>query len=106
MQNTTVSKVKEIMIERPLKVSDRELHLHNRKTVAEIKEMEWNSETKVSITINRFKLNVIYEYQIVLLKINNLYIAGNICDMHSQNHKCQQQIWMVLYCMYYMQDQG
>ena len=50
------------MIERPLKVLDRELHLHNRKTVVEINEMEWNSETKVSITINRFKLNVIYEY--------------------------------------------
>uniref|UniRef100_A0A2N9HBP6 ATP-dependent DNA helicase n=1 Tax=Fagus sylvatica TaxID=28930 RepID=A0A2N9HBP6_FAGSY len=46
LHNTTVSKVKEIMVERPLKVSDRELHLHNRKTVAEIKEMEWNSETK------------------------------------------------------------
>ena len=50
------------MVERPLKVSDKELHLHNRKTVAEIKEMEWNSETKVSIIINHFKLNVIYEY--------------------------------------------
>ena len=106
MHNTTVSKVKKIMIEQPLKVSNRELHLHNRKTVAEIKEMEWNSETKVSITINRFKLNVIYEYQIVLLKINNLYIAGNICELQSQNHKCRKQIWMVLYCMYYMQDQG
>ncbi|GMY05936.1 replication protein A 70 kDa DNA-binding subunit A-like [Fagus crenata] len=46
LHNTNVSKVKEIMVERPLKVSDRELHLHNRKTVAEIKEMEWNSETK------------------------------------------------------------
>ncbi|GMY34481.1 replication protein A 70 kDa DNA-binding subunit B-like [Fagus crenata] len=34
------------MVERPLKVSNRERHLHNRKTVAEIKEMEWNSETK------------------------------------------------------------
>ena len=62
MHNTTILKVKEIMIEQPLKVSDRELHLHNRKTVAEIKETEWNSETKVSITINHFKLNVIYEY--------------------------------------------
>ncbi len=62
MHNTTILKVKEIMIEQPLKVSDRELHLHNRKIVAEIKEMELNSETKVSITINRFKFNVIYEY--------------------------------------------
>ena len=62
MHNTTILKVKEIMIEQPLKVSDRELHLHNRKTVVKIKEMELNSETKVSITINRFKFNVIYEY--------------------------------------------
>ncbi|GMY20769.1 replication protein A 70 kDa DNA-binding subunit A-like [Fagus crenata] len=49
LHNTNVSKVKEIMVERPLKVSDRELHLHNRKTVAEIKEMEWNSETKTKV---------------------------------------------------------
>ena len=46
--NTTMDiNVKEILTKRLPKVQDRELALHNKKTNVEIKELEWNSETKV-----------------------------------------------------------
>jgi len=47
LNNVTVSKVKELKIDRPPMIPDKELALRNRKTVAEIKKMEWKPETKV-----------------------------------------------------------
>ena len=40
--------VKEILPKGLPKVQDRNLDLQNKKTVAEIKDLEWNSKTKVS----------------------------------------------------------
>ena len=40
--------VKEIMPKEPPKVQDGELALHNRKTIAGIKDLEWDIKTKVS----------------------------------------------------------
>ena len=40
--------VKDILPKGLTKIQDAELALHNKKTVAEIKNLEWNSETKVS----------------------------------------------------------
>ncbi|KAF3955899.1 hypothetical protein CMV_018935 [Castanea mollissima] len=41
--------VKEILPKRLPKVQDGELALHNKKTVAKIKNLEWNSETKTKV---------------------------------------------------------
>ena len=40
--------VKEILPKGLPKVQDRNLDLQNKKTVAEIKDLEWSSKTKVS----------------------------------------------------------
>ena len=40
--------VTRIMPRGPCEVQDGELALHNRKSIAEIKDMEWNLETKIS----------------------------------------------------------
>ncbi|KAF3955903.1 hypothetical protein CMV_018935 [Castanea mollissima] len=52
--NTTMDiNVKEILPKRLPKVQDGELALHNKKTVAKIKNLEWNSETKdLQVTCN------------------------------------------------------
>jgi hypothetical protein len=47
LNNVTISEVKELKIDRPSMIPDEELALRNRKTVAEIKKMEWEPETKV-----------------------------------------------------------
>ena len=41
------------------KVQHGELALHNRKTVAEIKDLEWNLETKVSTLLLQYEFIVI-----------------------------------------------
>jgi hypothetical protein len=43
----TISKIKELKIDQPPMIPDKELALCNRKTVVEIKQMEWKPETKV-----------------------------------------------------------
>jgi len=40
--------VKELLPKGPPKIEDGVLALNNKKTVAEIKDLEWNSKTKVS----------------------------------------------------------
>ena len=51
--NTTMDiNIKEILPKGLPKVQDEELPLHNKKTVAEIKGLEWNSERKVSTIMN------------------------------------------------------
>ena len=58
--NTTMGiNVKEIMPKELPKVQDGELALHNRKTVAEIKDLEWNLETKVSTLLLQYEFIVI-----------------------------------------------
>jgi hypothetical protein len=47
LNNVTITEVKELRIERPPMIPDEELALHNRKTIAEIKQMEWKPETKI-----------------------------------------------------------
>lgn len=49
LSTTMITQVKEIMLKGPSNALDREPLLHNRKKVAEIKDMEWNSESKVSV---------------------------------------------------------
>ncbi|XP_075649731.1 uncharacterized protein LOC142620215 [Castanea sativa] len=62
--NTTMGiNVKEIMPKGLPKVQDGEPALHNRKTVAEIKDLEWNSETKdLLVTCNAKIINVNNKY--------------------------------------------
>jgi hypothetical protein len=47
LNNVMTTEIKELKIERPPIIPDKELALQNRKTVAEIKQMEWKPETKV-----------------------------------------------------------
>ena len=58
--------VKEIMPKEPPKVQDGELTLHNRKTIARIKDLEWDIETKVST---------------VLLECKNIIIGNCLCNL-------------------------
>ena len=51
--------IKQILSKGLLKVQDGELALQNRKTVAEIKELEWNLETKVSTILLHYELIII-----------------------------------------------
>ena len=58
--NTTMDiNVKEILRKRLPKVQDGELALHNKKTIVEIKELEWNSETKVSTILLHYEFIII-----------------------------------------------
>ena len=58
--NTTMGiNIKKIMPKELPKVQHGELALHNRKTVAEIKDLEWNSETKVSTLLLQYEFIVI-----------------------------------------------
>ncbi|KAL0000439.1 hypothetical protein SO802_014220, partial [Lithocarpus litseifolius] len=55
--------VKEILPKALPKVQDGELALHNKKTVAEIKNLEWNSETKdLLVTCNAKIININNKY--------------------------------------------
>ena len=47
------------MPKEPPKVQDGELALHNRKTIAGIKDLEWDIETKVSTVLLQFKFIII-----------------------------------------------
>ena len=51
--------VKEILPKGLPTIQDRELALHNKKTVAEIKDLEWNLETKVSTILLYYEFIVI-----------------------------------------------
>ena len=65
--NTTMGiNVKEIMLKRLPKAQDGELALHNRKTVAEINDTEWNSKTKVSTILLQYKFIVLGYFLCVL----------------------------------------
>ncbi|XP_062165074.1 uncharacterized protein LOC133871663 [Alnus glutinosa] len=57
LNNVTVSEVKELKIDRPPMIPDEELALRNRKTVAEIKKMEWKPETKEILITCLCKVN-------------------------------------------------
>ncbi|XP_059451101.1 uncharacterized protein LOC132181889 [Corylus avellana] len=46
LNNVTITEVKELKKERPPIIPDKELALHNRKTIAEIKQMDWKPEIK------------------------------------------------------------
>ena len=48
------------------RVADGKLPLHDRKTIADLKGMEWNSKTKISIVLKRLKFAVVYDYLVVL----------------------------------------
>ena len=48
------------------RVADGKLPLHDRKTIAELKDMEWNSKTEVSIVLKWLKFTVVYDYLVVL----------------------------------------
>jgi hypothetical protein len=52
LKNVAIVEVNQMKIEQPPIIPNRELALHNRKTIAEIKEMEGNSEVKVLINYN------------------------------------------------------
>ncbi|XP_065618050.1 uncharacterized protein LOC112024440 [Quercus suber] len=55
--------VKEILPKGLLKVQDGELALQNKKTVAEIKDLEWNPETKdLLVTCNAKIININNKY--------------------------------------------
>jgi hypothetical protein len=47
LNNVTVTEVMELKKERPSMIPEKELAMHNRKTIAEIKQMDWKPETKV-----------------------------------------------------------
>ncbi|KAK9994148.1 hypothetical protein SO802_023851 [Lithocarpus litseifolius] len=65
--------VKEILSKGLPKVQDEELALHNKKTVAEIKDLEWNSKTKdLLVTCNAKIINFNNKYEWY-------YIACLIC---------------------------
>ena len=51
--------VKQILPKGLIKVQDGELALQYRKTVVEIKELEWNLETKVSTILLHYELIII-----------------------------------------------
>ena len=58
--NTTMGiNVKEIMPKELPKVQDGELATHNRKTITKIKDLEWNSETKVSTLLLQYEFIII-----------------------------------------------
>ena len=48
------------------RVANGELPLHDRKTIAELKDMEWNSKIEVSIILIWLKFAVVYDYLVVL----------------------------------------
>ena len=48
------------------RVADGKLPQHDRKTKAELKDMEWNSTTEVSVVPKRLKFTVVYDYLVVL----------------------------------------
>jgi hypothetical protein len=52
LNNVAIIEVNQMKIEQTLIKPDGELALHNRKTIAEIKQMEKNSEAKVLINYN------------------------------------------------------
>ena len=56
---TVVINVKEILPKGLPKVQDEELALHNKKIVVEIKDLEWNLETKVSTILLYYEFIVI-----------------------------------------------
>jgi hypothetical protein len=47
LNNVTISKIKELKIDRPPMIPEKELALCYRKTVTEIKQMEWKPKIKV-----------------------------------------------------------
>ena len=51
--------VKQILRKGLIKVQDGELALQYRKTVVEIKEMEWNPETKVATILLHYEFIII-----------------------------------------------
>ena len=51
--------VKQILRKGLIKVQDGELALQYRKTVVEIKELEWNPETKVSTILLQYEFIII-----------------------------------------------
>ena len=51
--------IKEILPKGLLKVQDGELALQNKKTVAELKDLEWNPETKVSTILLHYEFIII-----------------------------------------------
>ena len=61
--------VKEIMPKEPPKVQDRELALHNSKTIAGIKDLEWDIETKVSTVLLECKFIIIGNCLLIYNKI-------------------------------------
>ena len=64
---TTVDiNVKEILPTGLPKIQDGVLALNNKKTVAEIKDLEWNSETKVSTIFWHYVFIMISNYLCVL----------------------------------------
>ena len=61
--NTTIDvNVKEILPKRLLKVQDEELASQNKKTVAEINNLEWNSETKVTTIVLYYEFITVYVF--------------------------------------------
>ena len=51
--------VTQIMPRGPREVQDGELALHNGKSIAEIKDLEWNLETKVSKGFIQYQFSII-----------------------------------------------
>ena len=59
LNTTTNINIKEILPKGLPKVQDEELALHNKKIVVEIKDLEWNLETKVSTILLYYEFIVI-----------------------------------------------
>ena len=59
LNTTTDINIKEILPKGLPKVQDEELALHNKKIVVEIKDLEWNLETKVSTILLYYEFIVI-----------------------------------------------
>ena len=58
LNTTTDINIKEILPKGLPKVQDEELALHNKKIVVEIKDLEWNLETKVSTVLIQLNLHL------------------------------------------------
>ena len=87
--NTTIDvNVKEILPKRLLKVQDEEFASQNKKTVAEIKNLEWNSETKVTTIVLYYEFITVYIFynKKLFYKLTKLCIIGLDGNMQCQNH--------------------
>ena len=94
LSNVKITELKELQIQPPQILPDKELALKNRKTIAELKLMEGNLKVKVLITyqiyVIYFSINK-YDYEYIIIYLTyyfvliNIYITGFIPYMFLQS---------------------